>query len=144
MTPVLAAWFIWYAADSTTNPRLRAARAEVFLSPHKRPSSVMERFILTQFDRPHLRVITVRVAGYPWPCLAGARALYDNEDTADLGLLPSGGAPSPPGPFFLVRSIVRRRRKPAGLCIECGYDLRATPPDAPCPECGEHARSTGR
>jgi hypothetical protein len=33
-----------------------------------------------------------------------------------------------------ARRAVRRRR---GRCAECGYDLRATPADDPCPECGD-------
>ena len=32
------------------------------------------------------------------------------------------------------RDEVRRERQAAGLCPECGYDLRATP--GRCPECG--------
>jgi hypothetical protein len=32
-----------------------------------------------------------------------------------------------------LRSQVRRRR---GACARCGYDLRATPADSACPECG--------
>jgi len=35
--------------------------------------------------------------------------------------------------FVWCRGTLRRRR---GLCPHCRYDLRATPPDAPCPECG--------
>jgi hypothetical protein len=32
-----------------------------------------------------------------------------------------------------VRTLLRRRR---GLCVNCAYDLRATPSGAACPECG--------
>ncbi|MBX3359113.1 MAG: hypothetical protein KF745_11890 [Phycisphaeraceae bacterium] len=35
--------------------------------------------------------------------------------------------------FSALRSIPRRSR---GLCPACAYDLRATPPGSPCPECG--------
>lgn len=35
---------------------------------------------------------------------------------------------------------VRRRASKRGLCAECGYDLRGTASDMPCPECGS-ARS---
>lgn len=50
---------------------------------------------------------------------------------AALGLLWSLG--------WIPRRWSRRRRQArlaAGLCPGCGYDRRATPPDAPCPECG--------
>ncbi len=33
-----------------------------------------------------------------------------------------------------LRRAVRRRK---GLCPHCAYDLRATPPNQPCPECGQ-------
>jgi hypothetical protein len=39
------------------------------------------------------------------------------------------------GPLTLLRTIVRRRRrKSRGLCLNCGYDLRAA--THRCPECG--------
>ncbi len=35
--------------------------------------------------------------------------------------------------YPLHRHAFRLRR---GLCLRCAYDLRATSPDEPCPECG--------
>jgi hypothetical protein len=43
-------------------------------------------------------------------------------------------------PFFLAMSwfakLRRARRIKRGQCSTCAYDLRATPPGSPCPECG--------
>jgi len=44
-----------------------------------------------------------------------------------------------PLPVFGVTFVARRRRRRAGLCAQCGYDLRASP--GRCPECGAKAPS---
>jgi hypothetical protein len=38
-----------------------------------------------------------------------------------------------------ARRVTRGRRRSRGLCLECGYDLRATPQGVRCPECGNIA-----
>jgi hypothetical protein len=37
--------------------------------------------------------------------------------------------------LVLIRLVFGKRRRVAGLCTKCGYDLRATPQR--CPECGQ-------
>jgi hypothetical protein len=52
-----------------------------------------------------------------------------------------------PGLSFLLRRFLRRvraqRRRKHGLCTACGYDLRATPAGARCPECGFASQPIG-
>ena len=44
-----------------------------------------------------------------------------------------------PLPVVGVKFVARRRRRRAGLCASCGYDLRASP--GRCPECGTEPRA---
>ncbi len=87
-------------------------------------------------------------------------AYYSDPDIHNPPLL-SGilGTPSPPGPppipfvefvvpiwpfvlMFAMFPLLRgwqwfsRRRVASGLCVQCGYDLRAHKPGQKCPECG--------
>jgi hypothetical protein len=68
----------------------------------------------TDPDRGALPLIPI------WPGFLANTALYAIPWTLLLGFGPA-------------RRSLRRRR---GLCPACAYDLRATPPGAPCPECG--------
>lgn len=40
---------------------------------------------------------------------------------------------------ILLAGLRERRRRLAGLCRVCGYDVRSLPPGSPCPECGPKA-----
>jgi 4-amino-4-deoxy-L-arabinose transferase-like glycosyltransferase len=65
------------------------------------------------------------------------RSCYDSSDTLDFVSLPMWmvAAPAAVLPLIRLRRGWRaRRRRVEGLCLVCGYDLRATPDR--CPECG--------
>lgn len=42
-------------------------------------------------------------------------------------------------PWLILGWRAHRRANRPGRCRDCGYDLGATPPGAPCPECGRPA-----
>jgi hypothetical protein len=66
---------------------------------------------------------------------ASGASFYD-EHTSGLSFpawLPAAAFAAPPL-LWAARRIKGRRRRRTGLCLECGYDLRATP--GRCPECG--------
>lgn len=46
--------------------------------------------------------------------------------------------------LLALAAWIRRRRRRAGLCVHCRYDLRATPPGLPCPECGTLIKTSSR
>jgi hypothetical protein len=40
------------------------------------------------------------------------------------------------GPILLRKQLRIHKRRRRGLCLSCGYDLKGTGQDRPCPECG--------
>jgi hypothetical protein len=78
------------------------------------------------------------VAGTP----PGMRGRYSESACGVVAPYWSGCALATTVPALrLARAALRRRRRRAGLCPHCGYDLRATP--GRCPECGKEADGVG-
>jgi hypothetical protein len=73
--------------------------------------------------------------GFGWEVNSWNGSVTDYKISAPFWFLTPlfGGIASIP----LWRAIRRRRRRKMGRCVECGYDLRATPDR--CPECGATA-----
>jgi hypothetical protein len=98
---------------------------------------------LSRAVRPRSPVVSGREWTLPG-CRIQQLRLYNGETVvwAGIGYQPLlfGSVPLPELWFILWvrRTLARRRRKAAGLCPACGYDLRATPDR--CPECGTTAR----
>jgi hypothetical protein len=86
-------------------------------------------FQIDAIQRPRARTVSNYPLALPyrplWPALLGDTAVYS---AAWAVLLFGPGA---------VRRGLRSRK---GRCTRCGYDLRAAPAGAPCPECG-HTRA---
>jgi hypothetical protein len=111
------------------------------------------------------RGVTTYAAGWPWPALSAweehhppnpARVLRTMHDAWVIARVPSVATrwlplrPMWPGliadTLFYATLIMASasgascfrgcRRRQRGLCPACGYDVRATPAGAPCPECG--------
>jgi hypothetical protein len=100
-------------------------------------------------DRVELRVVLYCMAAYvalqlPLGALKAVRAVNDPRPpwkNSPWSVFPVRGWISPPVAFLIVaydrRRIRRESREEAGACLNCGYDLRATPER--CPECGRAA-----
>jgi hypothetical protein len=115
------------------------------------PAAYEVRFDTTRrYTRSLYCAVVLKEAGGAWPHLGGfgaarvtGRPTHEIFRSAAFVMFPAwaGVALLLALPAWRLRALLgARRRRRAGLCRRCGYDLRATP--EVCPECGERA-STG-
>lgn len=81
--------------------------------------------------RPLSCLLRGTLAGMVGTGLAGAGIAFAPDSVHDIVITAAAGA------LGVVAVLLGAARVRPGRCIHCDYDLRATPPDAPCPECGE-------
>ena len=97
------------------------------------------------FDlRPSVTETHLSFAGFAY---VSGRGLYDRHHTSNSGrvvVVPYWSvvlATAMPPALRLRATLRRRRRGRSGMCVDCGYDCRATP--GRCPECGAGANAVG-
>jgi hypothetical protein len=116
-SPSAATAFVPATADSNGSlkryrgPGVRLARGRGWLATPARPTTDSGEAMVS---------LTFLVARWWWPCLL------------------AGALPAARIFRWVRRNRLRRLRRLAGQCVNCGYDLRATPER--CPECGSVPR----
>jgi hypothetical protein len=129
---------------------LSALYVRAFVSRDELHTSIFRHDCLVATFPHHLHVILAQKAaaqGYPTSLTRGLtkyppRPKYLQPRVSDTGLYWEVSVPlwlpllfAAALPLWVAgRTFTRRRRRDAGLCPACGYDLRASP--SRCPECG--------
>lgn len=116
------------ASTHAGSPRLTLSTEEDFEHPGAGPYSFMSGF--TVLER---RVLGVRGSYQAWWTASGRRVDLQMAIPLWWGILISLPLPL----LWARQSRQRRRVARAHLCASCGYDLRGSPPDGDCPECGQ-------
>ena len=124
--PVIAAacivWLKRHWKLSTTRPPLWRERRELRF--------VLYCFAILQLAQPLLAVFAAAVWAACNPCSPSWRTIFWQNFHAFRLVYPAVGIAI----ILYDRRRLLRDRKDAGECLNCGYDLRATPDR--CPECG--------